>query len=271
MHRLLISLAGICICVSGYSQKVEDLKKSSGGHNSGSGYSGSSSSEIDPACIIDGCNALSNILSLIDWRNLDASETKPNQPLEKQDTQNYYHNKENIPKEKLEKEQPFETMALSVRGSFYPSKYHIWVPEISGSKGHFSYSARFLSIAEQRLDKMDYYSTFDVQPLQINFINQHNVLVKVGIGCMAETFSDKVYFEFTTNTNWRMGQKFDMGIEGRMATDHGIVRQEASLHANYALWQKENKQFLVGLNGMVSEYYQAVDINTISFSAGFRF
>ncbi|MFM9945366.1 MAG: hypothetical protein ACKVQB_09065, partial [Bacteroidia bacterium] len=132
-------------------------------------------------------------------------------------------------------------------------------------------SARLLSIAEQRLDKVDHYSTFDVQPLQINFVNEYNVLFKIGVGGMAETFSENIYFEFTTNFKWRIGRKFDMGVEGRMATNNGIVRQEASTYLNYALWQKNNKQFLVGLNGMVSEYYQAVDINTFGVSAGFRF
>ena len=88
---------------------------------------------------------------------------------------------------------------------------------------------------------------------------------------MVETNTGQLNFEFTTNFKWRMGEKIDMGIEGRMATNHGIVRQEASTQINYALWQKNNKQFIVGLQGMVSEYYQAVDVNALSLSTGFRF
>ena len=89
MQRLLITLAGICIYVTGYTQKVESLKKSSGSHNSGSGSksgnsgyssgsgnSGSGYSEVDPACVLDGCNALFNILSLIDFSNRSNSDTK---------------------------------------------------------------------------------------------------------------------------------------------------------------------------------------------------
>ena len=68
-----------------------------------------------------------------------------------------------------------------------------------------------------------------------------------------------------------MGEKIDMGIEGRMSTNSGIVRQEASTQINYALWQKNNKQFIVGLHGMISEYYQSVDVNALSLSTGFRF
>lgn len=309
MFKRFITLSTICLCFSAYSQKVEDLKKSSGNHNRGSdaklgssgnkGYSnnsGGSNSEIDPGCLIDGCNILFNILSVIDFSELKLDEpiqvgksydiipipdsakpreplnrAEPNEPLnESEPLENRDHEK-SIKKDNSPKKIPFEKMCISVRGSFYPSKFHVWVPEISGSKGHFSYSARYLSIAEQRLDKVDYYATFDVQPLQFNLINNSNFLLKFGIGGMAETFSNKIYFEYTTNANWRIGKKFDMGVEGRMALNNGLVRQEVSLHANYALWQKENKQLLVGLNGIVSEYYQAVSINTVSISAGFRF
>jgi len=34
---------------------------------------------------------------------------------------------------------------------------------------------------------------------------------------------------------------------------------------------KKNKQLLAGLNAMVSEYYHAIDFNTIGFEVGFRF
>lgn len=309
MFKRFITLSTICLCFSAYSQKVEDLKKSSGNHSRGpdtksgssgnKGYSnnsGGSNSGIDPGCLIDGCGILFNILSVIDFSETNTPEpitrsesydvitipdsakpreplnrAEPNEPLNESEPLENKDYKKPLKKEDSPKKAPFERMNIAVRGSFYPSKFHVWVPEISGSKGHFSYSARYLSIAEQRLDKVDYYATFDVQPLQFNFVNNPNFLLKFGIGGMAETFSNKIYFEYTTNANWRIGKKFDMGVEGRMALNDGLVRQEASLHANYALWQKENKQLLVGLNGMVSEYYEAVSINTVSISAGFRF
>ena len=88
---------------------------------------------------------------------------------------------------------------------------------------------------------------------------------------MADTYADVVYFEFTSNFKWRMGEKFDAGIEGRLANQKGIVRSEGSLNINYAVWQKDNKQLLLGLHGMVSEYFQSNQFNVLSINAGYRF
>ncbi len=268
------------------------------GSRGGSDYSGGAYSEIDPSCLLDGCSLLFDILSDIDYSSSNTSTTpetyntpepepKPNKSIVVPDSlpnaipPAEMPNSENLPEyrseKKIEKEEPvitipFEKFSISVRGSFYPSGFHIWVPEIMGSKDAFSYSLRLLTIAEQRLDKVDYYSTFDFQPFQINFINTRDVLFKIGIGGMAETYSDMIYIEMTSNIKWRINNKFDLGLEGRWASQRGItIRNEASLQANYSIWQKNNKQFFIGFNGMLSRYYETEDVNVVSFATGYRF
>jgi len=319
MYRLLITLTAILFFSTGYSQKVEGIKKGSGSHSgssgsksgsgnqssgSSSGYSGYSGGVgVDPACLIDGCSILFNIFS-----NMETRDERPQQPTTYKRPSSYNEtpeadsiapadtlkkmrsytetpepleppannrSRESLVEEEKEEEGSrrgqYEWFYFTARGSFYPADYRIFVPELTGSIDPLSYSVRFFMIAEERLDKTDYYSTLDFQPLQVNFVNRKNVLWKMGIGGMAETFSSKVYFEFTTNVKWRMGSKFDAGIEGRMATQNGVVRREVSAAVNYAIWQKSNKQFLVGINGMSAQYYQTVNIDVVSVSTGFRF
>ncbi len=307
---LLIGTMAYAQKIEELKKKSEDHSKSSGNNSgrmnngsnrgSGKGYSDGSSSEFDPSCMLDGCSLLFDILSAMDWSKNRAFEFPAPQP-EKESNHgdiapdSLYNfrppaSKPNSENPSLNKEEkgypveekvdntaedrmivPFEKISLSVRGNFYPSNFHIWIPEVTLSSGHYSFSARLLTIAERRLYNVDHYSTFDVQPIQINFVNKHDFLFKIGVGFMAETFSENIYIELTANSKWRIGNKIDMGVEGRMANDDGIVRQEASVYLNYALWQKNNKQLLLGLNGMISEYYQAVDFNTLGASVGFRF
>lgn len=271
MNRIIFVLTTLLISVSAYSQTVEQLKKKSeeksrgSGNNSGNQSSGNNNSDND-ACMSD---CLSGCLTGLFDINRPARQVR--QAARSKERQDSRVQKRDLKGNNNSSDLPFETMNISLRGSFAPGTYHVFVPEISGGKGHFAYSARVLTIAERRLGEMEYFSTLDVQPLQISFVNHSNFLFKAGIGAMVVTTTDQLSFEFTTNFKWRIGKKIDMGIEGRMATNHGIVRQEASTQINYALWQKNNKQFLVGINGMISEYYQSVDVNALSLSTGFRF
>lgn len=286
-------------------------KPGSGNQNAGkgSGTYSSGNASIDPGCMIDGCSILFDIFSNIEERDEPVREYDYNRPdypegnmprgydqrpgwetppdadtfktIPPPETPKLLHPpithgidsgiEHEKQKEDLKPKGSFEKVSIGIRGSFYPANYRIWVPELSGGKGFFSYSARVLLLSEQRLDKVDHYSTFDFQPLQINFYNTRACQFKIGIGGMNETYSGKTYFELTSNLKVRVGKKVDMGIEGRIAVNNGIVRREGSMNLNYAIWQKASKQFLVGLNGMISQYYQTVNINVVSFSTGFRF
>lgn len=271
MNRITFVLTALLISISAYSQTVEQLKKKSeeksrgSGNNSGNQSSGNNNSDND-ACMSD---CLSGCLSGLITANSPERHARQDERAKKRD-ESRSSNSSNGGDKSFD-DSPFETMNISLRGSFAPGTYYVFVPEISGGKRHFAYSLRVLTIAEKRLGEIEYFSTFDVQPLQISFVNHPNFLFKAGIGAMVETNTGELNFEFTTNFKWRMGEKIDMGIEGRMATNSGIVRQEASTQINYALWQKNNKQFIVGLHGMISEYYQSLDINALSLSTGFRF
>jgi len=35
--------------------------------------------------------------------------------------------------------------------------------------------------------------------------------------------------------NWHIGQKFNVGIDGRKAFDNDVAHEEATVHINYAL------------------------------------
>ena len=262
MKRITLALTTLLISISAYSQTVEQLKKKSEEHSRGSGnnsgnqssgnnnYSNNSSNDACMSDCLSGC-----LTGLFDInrparqeRQAARSQARRDDRTQKRDERKS-SNSSNGDNKNVE-DLPFETMNISLRGSFVPGTYHVFVPEISGVNGHFAYSVRFLTIAERRLGEIEYFSTFDVQPLQISFVNRPDFLFKAGIGAMGVTTTDQLNFEFTTNFKWRISKKIDMGIEGRMATNHGIVRQEASTQINYALWQKNNKQFVVGLHVM---------------------
>ncbi len=242
------------------AQKLEELKKKSSDHSRGSeSPSGNSKSDNnnlkessdDSYCTELCAGACCNSLAEIDWHGLFGKSD--------------HKTKQNV----------FETLHLNLNGSFVPGNYHFWVVQIAGnSRVRYSYALRYLVIKEQRIDITDSYYTLDIQPLQFQLVNKKNIFAKLGVGVMLEGFdnSSNAAFEVTTNINWRIkNTRIDMGIEGRTAHADGAVRQETSFGTNYALWQKDNRQFLVGLQGRVSEYYQSVGFYTIGASTGFRF
>lgn len=242
------------------AQKLEELKKKSSDHSRGSeSPSGNSKSDNnnlkessdDSYCTELCAGACCNSLAEIDWHGLFGKSD--------------HKTKQNV----------FETLHLNLNGSFVPSNYHFWVVQIAGnSRARYSYALRYLVIQEQRVDFTESYSTLDIQPLQLQLVNRENLFAKFGIGVMLEEFdnSSKGAFEITSNMNWRLkNHRIDIGLEGRTAHSNGVVRQEASFETNYAIWQNEKRQFLIGLQARISEYYQSVDFYTIGASTGFRF
>ena len=143
MNKTIITLIGICLYSICFAQKVEGLKKSSDKHNSGSGNQGSNDTKVSSSdnnsaaddcisgCISDACCSIFS--GMIDNRHAKKAEEKRLAG----ESANSRSRGDTASQAFIKSEVPFEAMSFGIRGSFIPSGYHIWVPEIQEVKRIF--------------------------------------------------------------------------------------------------------------------------------------
>jgi len=138
------------------------------------------------------------------------------------------------------------------------------LPRIRGTYGLFSTDFRFNSLIEYNANKIEDYTIFEWQILQLNFVPVRAFNFRIGAGMLYEQYTGKIYNENMIALGFQLlKSQMLIDLEGRACWDYdsgNSVFQEVNLRLSQRIIKVGGTYIYAALGGVYQRYYPNIDI-----------